>query len=705
VPWALLAILSLALVVRAIVLGQLADHPLLQPIGGLDSEYYVRLARDLAEGRPPSSAFFVSPLYVYFLAATFAIGGTLMSARVIQILLGTAAVGLVYATGRRWFGEMGSGLISVSATRRDRAGWIGGTLAALTGIFAFYEVTILQAALDPFLTALTLYLVTRAVQDAHWGWCAASGGAIALHALNRPNVLPYLGVVCLLLLLPRPSRAAFGRVALVLAGAAIVIAPVAIRNSRAEGELVLVSSHGGLNFYIGNHADADGTYQQVPGITPSIAGQAQDAERVAEAAVRRDLRASEVSDYFYGQAWAWIAAHPLDALALFARKLLYVVNATPIALNYSVRYYSGDESTLLRALVVGPWLLVPLGLAGLVFGVRRRPPGYLVWAAFVPVYAVSVAAFFVSDRYRLPLLVPLCAASGATGVTLWEAYRHRHTARLAATLTLVGALALPANVDLGLDDGRAAERTEMILHYVDARQDEAAMRLLARAEPDHRQPALLLYRVGQAYARRGDAPRAILLLERARKAEPGRVEVDLALGQALLDAGRPAEALPLLRSAVRAGHQRDVAAFDLARALAATGARQDAVAALSSIPSNRGDAASLVAVGRLALDLGDAGVATRFLSAAAAVAPDNAEAHESLGLALGVVGRSREAVAALETALRLDPLSPKIRLNLAVLCAQLGRVDEARRHAEEALRLQPDYARARELLAALRRGR
>ena len=46
--------------------------------------------------------YFVSPLYAYFLAAT---GPSFPAARAVQILLGTAAVALVFLTARRLFGE------------------------------------------------------------------------------------------------------------------------------------------------------------------------------------------------------------------------------------------------------------------------------------------------------------------------------------------------------------------------------------------------------------------------------------------------------------------------------------------------------------------------------------------------------------------------------------------------------------------------
>lgn len=129
---------------------------------------------------------------------------------------------------------------------------------------------------------------------------------------------------------------------------AVVLAPNALRNYVVSGELILVSSHGGLSFYTGNYGGADGTYSLVPGISASIAGQARDSKRLAEAAVGRSLSKGEVSDYFYRRAWEWIAEHPARAARLFVWKTLILLNKINVPLNYSYAYYTREEPTLLR---------------------------------------------------------------------------------------------------------------------------------------------------------------------------------------------------------------------------------------------------------------------------------------------------------------------------------------------------------------------
>jgi hypothetical protein len=47
---------------------------------------------------------------------------------------------------------------------------------------------------------------------------------------------------------------------LLAAGVLIALMPVGIRNAAVAHEASLLPSHGGLNFYIGNNADANGCF-------------------------------------------------------------------------------------------------------------------------------------------------------------------------------------------------------------------------------------------------------------------------------------------------------------------------------------------------------------------------------------------------------------------------------------------------------------
>src|SRR5439155_7792094 len=110
---------------------------------------YVELARRVLQGDwgLGPSLYFVSPFYIYFMALALGTLGSFTALRVIQIALGTASIGFIFAMTREWFGET--------------AAWIAAVLAALTGVLTFYEVLILQSSVDAFLTTAALYFLTR----------------------------------------------------------------------------------------------------------------------------------------------------------------------------------------------------------------------------------------------------------------------------------------------------------------------------------------------------------------------------------------------------------------------------------------------------------------------------------------------------------------------------------------------------------------
>jgi tetratricopeptide (TPR) repeat protein len=535
-------------VVKAAVLLTLQGHPLLEPRGDLDEAVYVQLAN-----QESSQAFFVSPLYIFFLRA---VGVSLFAARAVQILLGSIAVLLIFDTARLWFG--------------DRAATISAALAILTGVISFYEVTILPAALDPFLVALTLSLLATAVRANSSILYAATGVALGLFALNRPNALLWVPVLAIGILWLRGWRTA-----LVLISACILpIAPIAIRNYIVAHEVVLIASHGGLNFYIGNNPQADGTYHHVPGIRPSIAGQQEDAQRVAARAGWRDP-----SRYFYGRALQWIRSHPAEAARLFARKIAYTFNQADLALNYSYAYFVRDVVSPLRLLFVGPWLLFPLGIVGILRNLRNRQ--FAVWATFVPAYAISVAIFFVSSRYRLPLLIPMCITGGAMFMRprLWH--------WIAAAAIAVGVC-----WNFGLDQGRAHERTNMIVYLIEQHRFDDAARLIADTESITRDPATLYLRSAAAFRDAGDIDRAMEMLLRVKPEQ--------------LDAFRAADAARMAREAgvahVRSNRrQQALSAFEAAHRLDPNDASD--LLNIAVLQAQRGDTAAARENARAALRL------------------------------------------------------------------------------------------------------
>lgn len=569
--WALPLFLGLTLLVKLTVMRQLETHPLLQPDAGVDTRAYVELARRVLDGHVwlGPGLYYLSPLYLYFLAAALFATDSFSGVRMLQIVFGTGAVGAVFVMTREWFGT--------------RAAWIAAVLALLTGVLTFYEIVLLQSALDPFLTASALCSLTFALTRGSDRWAACAGVLFGLQTLNRPNIAVAAVFVAAVLALVRRPRIA----ALILAGLAVGVAPVAVRNAIVSRQFALVSSQGGLNFYIGNRAGATGQYVAIPGIRADIEGQSEDTRRVAEAATGRTMTDTEVSGYYTRLAFAWIRQHPAASAALFVRKLALTFSATHQWLDFSYPYYAHDTGSLLRALFVGPWLLVPLGLAGLAAGLRRGPH-FLAWASFVPAYAVAVAIFFVAERYRLPLYIPLAVGAGAAvdfALSAVATAQFRTLAVPAAVVVLAGTVAFWPH---HLDDGRFEERL----------------------------------RLSKALMNRSDFAGAVAELQKAHEIRPSDSTTEFNLGMALVSDGRASEGIPHVQRAVAAGVPVPGARYALATAILRSGDSDGAAGLLRTFQPEVSDSAeSCLQVAYVALDAGAPDVALRFAERAAALRP------------------------------------------------------------------------------------
>jgi 4-amino-4-deoxy-L-arabinose transferase-like glycosyltransferase len=568
--WRLPLLLAAVFVVKLIVLVQLQDHPLLQPEGALDAAEYVRLAREVLAGNVllGPGLYYLSPLYIYVLAAGLAVSDSYAFVRVVQIALGTAAVGCVFVAARVWFGT--------------RAAWIAAALAALSGVFTFYEIVLFQSSIDAFLTSAALACLAIGLRDEARVRLkmGLAGLLFGLQILNRPNIAIAIAGVALTLAATRRWRAA----AWLSAGVLFALTPVVARNALVSGQFALASSQGGLNFFIGNNAQATGQYAAVPGVRANIAGQAEDTRRVAEAAAGHPLSDAQVSAYFTGLATSWIREQPRAAARLFLRKLALTFNASHQWLDFSYPYYAYDTGSLLWILFVGPWLLVPLGLAGMVLRSRTAlSPAPL--RAFALCYALGLAIFFVGERYRLPLLVPLCIFAAAAIDSLLGGLTRRE---LAVPALVLVAAAILAGWRFHLPDGRFEERL----------------------------------RLSKALMNRRDYGAAATELERASALRPSDTATEFNLGMAQVSAGRADEGLAHVRHAVDGGVAIPGARYALASATLATGDRDAAVALLRGYyPDDEDTADSCYQVALLALDAGAPRVAERYLQRALQLRP------------------------------------------------------------------------------------
>jgi len=674
-PWFWPAVIfAVAFLLRAVYTFQVRYTPFFQTLG-LDAKFYDQWARDIAGGSAERGAFFMTPLYSYFLAVVYRLfGRDLLLVRLIQAGLGAATASLVYLLGRDVFDR--------------RVGLLAGLLTASYGALIFYDCSVLLTPLLVFLNVLALYLILRADASGKPIHYLAAGAVLGLATIGRAAALLPAAAAILWIGLskrarprgnapPAPRSVALRRAALVVLGIALVVGPVTLRNYVVERDFVLITFNGGLNFFIGNSESATGGYVRPEGL--DIVSD-PDGSAIAERALGRELKPSEVSGYWYDRSWTQIKARPGQWAELMARKLAFVMSSyeLPQLENY---YFQKRYSALLALPLPGFAIIAPLGLVGLVLTFRRRRPRLL--ALYCSVYLLSIVGFFVVARYRLPVVPVLIVLASYAVVELARRVRAREFAALAVPLVVLGVLLYAVNAN----------------HY-------GVDRASGYAQPH--------FRLGIIYAERGMTEEAIAEYETAIGLDPDYPKSYLNLGAVLTEAGRTDEAMAAFREALRLDPAYASARINLAMLLERSGDYDRALSHVDSVLArDRRNPTALKERGVILYRSGNPDEAEAWLREASTwdtAGEERAEIEFYLGLLAGSpsreilpevstafaradtlakTGRVVEAIDILEEAALLAPYSGEPLRRQALLKRDMGLLDEALELMAEALRLDP----------------
>ena len=617
------AVVVAALAARLLYFAEVRDFPLFNGATG-DTVEYARQAQTILAGEllGRDVYFHSSPAYPYFLAAvklaTRGGWGDLRAVALLQLLISAATAALVFLLGRRLLGTSG--------------GLAAGLVYALSPTAVFYDGELLMDFLLPAVLAGAALLASTS----RWslGRAAAAGALIALGALARPNYLVLLLPVGLAIWFSaagasRPARLKF--LGALVAAAALVVAPCAVRNYVVGRDVVLISSNGGVNLFIGNNPQANGTFK-APGPWPAHLEASSTA--YAEEKLGRSLKPSEVSAFFTREAVKYILTRPGDYLTKVGRRLRLLASAYEIPNHMDFNFFR-PRSAVLKILPFTWGVIFPWALAGAVLAAPRRK--FWPTLALTAVYLGSLATlFFITGRYRFPAFALLAVLAGAAVVSLVEAARRRTKWKLAVgAAVLVGGYAAaywppPPNVTVSA----AYSYHHLGGAYASRGDDRAAARAHEKAVALAPEDAFSWNNLGLAYIRLDNVPAAERALSRALKLAPDNPDTMNSYGTLLLYQGRFREA------------ERYVGA------------------ALARDPDN---VAALVNYGIILLARRDADGALRTLERAAALNPRYANAYFNMGLVHEARGDYGAAAAAYRRGLKIEPNNAEARRRLAAL--------------------------------------
>ncbi|MCM8828078.1 MAG: glycosyltransferase family 39 protein [Candidatus Omnitrophica bacterium] len=341
-------------------------------------------------------AFYMAPLYPYFLAILYAIsGGSVFFAGLIQGLLDTFVIFLIYLLGRK--------------IKDEDTGIIAAFFYAFYQTVILYSITILSDGLIIFLNILLIFAIYRALETKRRSSWFFSGVILGFAALAKPTILAFIPFIIIglwlwpesQLVVPLEKKTRLIHLVKALAlgaiGCAMIILPVTMRNLVVSGKFVLICTNGPVNWQIGNSSDSVGLFCYPKGSL----------------------------------------LHPLefDFWKLFFKKFLLFFNSYEWPQNLSI-YIAREIIPALKFAFVRFGFIVSLGIVGIFLSARNRKN--FLFVSFTIVQIMWVIMFFITDRYRFPAVACLTVTAGFLIKQSIDEIRARKFLRPAAWLILAG---------------------------------------------------------------------------------------------------------------------------------------------------------------------------------------------------------------------------------------------------------------------------
>jgi hypothetical protein len=425
-------IFAIVFLVRIIALTRLTASAFLFPIRG-DMHFYDDWAQRILHGQLTDHlAFYGLPLYAYLLALIYKVAGySPFIPGLLQACVDAGTAVLIYKLAVCVFSPLPertsqSQSNSLNFTLRNR-GRVVGAAAALAWAF-FLPAQVYAVILMPtvWLVFAFWFLVWRIVKTN-----VAPG---TLESLVNGVLIGFvaMGVATILFLVPlllaaiafkpsrspeRPRMSKVTAIALFLLGVGAGTSPCWIHNYFLARDPVFLSSHSGVNFWIGNNPLATGYPRFPPGLHAGQEVMLKDSINVAEKTAGHSLKRSQVSAFWSAKAEDYIGHHFGQWLRLLCTKAKNFWNA-----------FQYDDLSMITALrehqVVFPALrfgiVAAFAIPGLLIAWRRFPISRWITAA-VLLQMLALLPVFITERYRLAA-VPGLLLFAAFGLSIfWEA--------------------------------------------------------------------------------------------------------------------------------------------------------------------------------------------------------------------------------------------------------------------------------------------
>ncbi len=374
---------------RFLILNELSVFPEFQcPTPSVDSNFYIYIAKFINENIPfvSKEAYYYSPLYAHLVSLSFSIfGEDLFPLKLINILIGSTVPISIYLTSKLYLKNFKISLLLA-------------LLSSFYDLFIIYDLQLLKTSVGITLLFWGFYFFSLfLIRNNIWS-LIISGFLFGLGSLVYVNFLLVLVFFCLYLLVKFRFKVVYFALPIFL-----IVGSSMVRNYLVVKDIIPVTAIGGIHFYIGNNSKSVGIYTYIKGVRGSGFGHYFDGRKIAEKETGRKLKPSEVSKFWKQKAIKDIKENPNHFAKLVLKKSLYTINYFDIPNNINKNYIK--KKTFLYKFTLSFGIFSLFGLVGFILSLRNKE--FIPVHIFFTIYFLTVVMFFVTDRYRLPLILPL----------------------------------------------------------------------------------------------------------------------------------------------------------------------------------------------------------------------------------------------------------------------------------------------------------
>ncbi len=359
------------------------------PYPSTDEDFYLFLGRFINEGFPlvSNEVFYYSPLFGYISAFFDRFSEDfLFSVRLFNIFVGSTVPLAIY--------------FLVKCSVKDKIiAFLVSIIAVFIDTFIVYDVHALKTTLGIALLIWGFVFFTLYQEKRKNIFLIISGVLFGLGSLIYVNFL-LVFLFLFLYSLFRWRKVSF----LFILPVVFIIGLTSFRNFIVSKDFIPVTAIGGIHFYIGNNLHSSGIYNRVPGVRASGFGHFFDGRAVAEKILKRKLKPSQVSSFWKKKAIKDMKTYKKRFFYLLLKKFFLSINYFDIPNNINKNFYK-KETFFFKYLSIPTGLIILTGLAGFILSLREK--SFIPVHIFFSVYLFSIVLFFITDRYRLPLLIPL----------------------------------------------------------------------------------------------------------------------------------------------------------------------------------------------------------------------------------------------------------------------------------------------------------